>query len=243
MRLTLSRIRCPCVHACIIGDPIPASNPDLGSPPRGDGLLRRPGASRLPGTPDPTFLMVAPCGHDLPHPQRAQRLEFVRPDGSYPPHIDGAPTQPSQCSPRTTSPPPSTELLGRHGLQDSTNGNDIGGATSRARRLGIITYILRNIAHHILTARHFAAAAARRLLPPALDAALALLTTSRQLRGVSRADMARRQGETSRVGTTPHTPHTAHTHSGSHTAAGTQPRRRGRRGSGACRRSRQAVAE
>ena len=201
------------------------------------------GASRRHMEPSLAPLMVARSWSPSRPPSGAQQHQLVRPDDSYLLYRTDAAAQLAQHSPRTPH-PSSLEPPPRDGPRDYLHELLVGGGT-RDRLLGFAKYILRIISQS-LNLRLLAAEAARHFLLPALDAASAPLTTSSPLEVVSRASEARGQVDSQAVKHHALTAYTAQTHHRQPTPAehgAKQPRRRGTRGSGACRKAGQPLAE
>ena len=190
--------------------------------------------------------MVAPSWSDLWPSTGAQQHEIVRPDDSFFLTRITAPAHPPQhytCTPCPSS--ARAPLHARDGLQGVKHRDFAGEGTRRVHLLDLAKYILRNIPQFLIL-RLLAAEAARLFLLPALDAASAPLTTSSPLEVVSRASEARRQVD-SRAGKhhalTAFTAETQRQPISRADLVAKQPRRRGKRGSGACRKAGKHLAE
>ena len=179
--------------------------------------------------------MVALVGFDLNPLCGAQQHQRERPDGS-----DVLDNISATFNNRNISSAQHVhgqhELIGENssstsGMQKLHEKHFVWVVALRVRLLGLINYILRNFPQ-FLKLRLLAAEAARILYLPGPDAASALLTTSLSLVVVSRASVARSQVEPRAV-ECPLTTSTAETQNGQPHVK--QPRLRGKRGSGACR--------
>ena len=186
--------------------------------------------------------MVAPSRPDLWPSTGTQQQEFVRPDdSSLSQHITSA-TQLPQPHTYTSCPSSARAALGG-GLQWVRDlGLSSGGGAHRVQLLELVKYILRNFTQN-LNLRLLSAKAARVFLLTVLDEASAAQTTSSTLEDQERASKARNLASKQNEALTAHTAGTQRQPLTRADLGSRRPKRRGKRGSGACRKAGQPSAE